>query len=221
MPKPLHWFGKMGALLGLSGGLLVGCVSTPTSPIPPNAEAASKMSELLAALDDQAPTWKIGDHWEYSDGYTLDVDELSPDGLTRFQRKGASEGWIKRKGLFKVQEHDGDSLRQVVFNSRNPESLFPLRVGNRVTYIREYMKEQTQLRHETIWTVEGLDILETPAGKFDCWVLTMSTRSLDSNWTGYEKWWYSPEARHYVRMEYQYGNVPPSSRVLMRYHVAP
>ena len=43
----------------------------------------------------------------------------------------------------------------------------------------------------------------------------MRSRNAATNWTGFERWWYSPEVRHYVRMEYRYGKHPVSSRVLM------
>jgi hypothetical protein len=45
-------------------------------------------------------------------------------------------------------------------------------------------------------------------------------RSLKSNWTGFERWWYSPEVQQYVRLEYKYGAGETASRVLMRYHLA-
>ena len=48
----------------------------------------------------------------------------------------------------------------------------------------------------------------------------MRTRSLKTDWTGYERWWYSPKAKNYVRMEYKYGESPESSRVLMSYSLA-
>src|SRR5207248_2444628 len=40
------------------------------------------------------------------------------------------------------------------------------------------------------------------------------------NWTGFERWWYSPEVQQYVRLEYKYGAGDTASRVLMRYHLA-
>jgi hypothetical protein len=43
----------------------------------------------------------------------------------------------------------------------------------------------------------------------------MRTRSLTSNWTGYERWWYAPSVRNYVRMEYKYGESPENARVLL------
>ena len=39
-------------------------------------------------------------------------------------------------------------------------------------------------------------------------------------WTGFERWWYSPQAQNYVRMEFKYGPEPDGSRVLMNYHLA-
>jgi hypothetical protein len=44
----------------------------------------------------------------------------------------------------------------------------------------------------------------------------MRARSLTDDWTGFERWWYSPQVKNYVRMEYQYGSVT-GSRVLTHY----
>jgi len=45
-------------------------------------------------------------------------------------------------------------------------------------------------------------------------VVVMRTRNPETGWTGFERWWYAPEARHYVRLEYRYGDQPVGSRVL-------
>ena len=62
--------------------------------------------------------------------------------------------------------------------------------------------------HASSWTVEGRETITVPAGTFDCWLIVWRTRSLRSDWTGFERWWYSPQAQNYVRMEYKYGAEP-------------
>ena len=70
------------------------------------------------------------------------------------------------------------------------------------------------------WTVEGRDTVNVPAGQFDCVILVMRARSLSGDWTGYERWWFSPQAQNYVRMEYRYGPDAEGSRVLTTYNLA-
>jgi hypothetical protein len=43
---------------------------------------------------------------------------------------------------------------------------------------------------------------------------------MKSDWTGFERWWYSPQVQNYVRVEYKYGPEEAGSRVLMRYNLA-
>jgi hypothetical protein len=51
-------------------------------------------------------------------------------------------------------------------------------------------------------------------------VIVWRTRSLRSDWTGFERWWYSPDVQNYVRMEFKYGSEADGSRVLMNYRLA-
>jgi hypothetical protein len=73
--------------------------------------------------------------------------------------------------------------------------------------------------HASSWSVEGRETITVPAGTFDCWLIVWRSRSLRSDWTGFERWWYSPQAQNYVRMEYKYGPDAEGSRVLMRYQI--
>jgi hypothetical protein len=73
--------------------------------------------------------------------------------------------------------------------------------------------------HASSWSVEGRETITVPAGTFDCWIIVWRSRSLRSDWTGFERWWYSPQAQNYVRMEYKYGPDSEGSRVLMRYQI--
>jgi hypothetical protein len=89
-----------------------------------------------------------------------------------------------------------------------------------LTFQREYLSNNRLIIHASSWTVEGHQRITVPAGTFDCWVIVWRARSLKSNWTGFERWWYSPETQQYVRLEYKYGAGATASRVLMRYHLA-
>jgi hypothetical protein len=89
-----------------------------------------------------------------------------------------------------------------------------------LTYRREFMSQGVQRTHATSWTVEGHETVKVPAGEFDCIILVMRTRNLTDEWTGFERWWFSPQAKNFVRMEYRYGSAPPGSRVLTQFRLA-
>ncbi|MBF0615045.1 MAG: hypothetical protein HQL92_07805 [Magnetococcales bacterium] len=222
---------------------LMACASKgPSSPAEPSADRISVASEERdhkAGSDAtpaqkrpvEAPKWQVGDRWLWSDGYGLEVidhkDDWTVFARTDTERKNTSNFdspyqnrvWYKHKGFFTVESHNGKEYRQVVFRSIDPMQLFPLEPGRNVAFSREYMNNGQLRTHRTSWTVEGWETIQTPAGKFDCLILMMRTRSTTSNWVGFERWWYSPDVRNYVRLEYKYGSLPASSRVLMSYQL--
>lgn len=197
---------------------LAGCATTVTPDTPPSLSVKGDLLELSR----NPPQWREGDSWHYSDDYALRVEsvEAGVGTLNRLDRPG---DWIKRDGLFKVDSLSSGSRRQVVFRSPDPAELLPLKVGNSVVFKREYIHQKDenspkQVRvHRTTWQVRGVERVVVPAGTFDCWVLVWTSKSLISDWSGEEVWWYSPKVGNYVRMEYRYGNSQPLSRVLVRY----
>lgn len=177
---------------------------TPVALTPPAPVAPVRLSK---------PQWKVGDRWTYSDGYGMQVSEVNGD-LARFQRTDDSGQWFVNRGLFRERTKSRKAQRDVVFRSDNPDRLYGMPLGEPVVFIREYTNNGELVRHSTSWVAEGRETISVPAGTFDTIVLVMRTRSLTGNWTGYERWWYSPAARNYVRLEYKYGEAPESARVL-------
>lgn len=198
--------------------LVGGCASSPGYDPELAKEATQSISQHTAdqGLASGPPQWHVGDSWQYSDGYQLEVTELHGETAT-LDRADRSGDWIKRKGLFKIDSMSNGVRRQVVFRAPNPEKLFPLAIGNKVDFRREYLADKKLRVHQTTWYVKGRETIEVPAGEFDCWVLIWKTRSTTSKWEGFEKWWYSPVVGNFVRMEYRYGRPPGSSRVLLSY----
>ena len=164
----------------------------------------------------RAPKWVVGSEWKYSDGYGLKVTQVKGD-VTAFARTDLPERWLSRRGFLREASQSGTALRQVVYRTVNPDAGKTLIPGQPLVFHREYVANSTLRVHVTSWTVEGRETVVVPAGKFDTWLLVMRTRSLKTDWTGYERWWYSPKAKNYVRMEYKYGDAPESSRVLMSF----
>lgn len=200
--------------------LLAGCVPQPpvASDAPTNGKIILEESdlELNSILDPGQLTWHEGDEWLYSDGYHLAVGQVH--GRTaRLNRLDKTGDWVIRDGLFNIGSKTGNDIRKIVYQSPDPVSLFPLRKGKSVLFLREYKADDQLRRHKTSWRVFRQERITVPAGHFDCWVIEWKTRSLDSDWVGMEKWWYSPVVGNYVRMEYRYGKNPAKSRVLVRF----
>ena len=165
-----------------------------------------------------APQWRIGSTWEYSDGYGLRVASASA-AATVFERTDASGQWFSMRGFLRQDAASATAKRQTIYRSVPPSAGDGLNTSQSLTFQREYLSNSKLVVHATSWTVEGRQTITVPAGTFDCWVIVWRARSLKGNWTGFERWWYSPEAQLYVRMEYKYGPMNTASRVLMTYHL--
>jgi len=161
-----------------------------------------------------APRWVRGDRWMYSDGYGLQVIGVDGD-ITRFRRLDDPGQWFTRHGFLRQEAQSATAHRRVVFRSIDAAEAQTLRMRRPVVFTREYTSNQQPRVHRTSWILEGRETITVPAGTFDTWVIVMRSRNAATNWTGFERWWYSPEVRHYVRLEYRYGKHPVSSRVLM------
>lgn len=204
-------------------GTLTGCPSTETetAKMVSSGPAVTGVQKEKAGRTDsgtivRAPKWIVGSEWKYSDGYGLKVADVRGD-VTAFARTDLSNRWLSRRGFLREASQSGTALRQVVYRTVKPEAGKALTLGQPLIFHREYIANNTLRVHVTSWTVEGRETIVVPAGTFNTWVLVMRTRSLKTDWTGYERWWYSPEAQNYVRLEYKYGEAPESSRVLMSF----
>ena len=196
------------AILGLAAFLFAADASLAVPvPAPPGAVV-------------RAPTWIVGSEWYYSDGYALKVTSASPQS-TVFDRLDAPGQWFSRQGFIRKDATSGTATRNAIYRTIPDTAGFSLSAGNPLTFQREYLSNGKLLVHASSWTLEGRETITVPAGTFDCWLIVWRTRSLRSDWTGYERWWYSPQVHNYVRMEFKYGPEPDGSRVLMRYRLGP
>jgi len=180
----------------------------------PLAIAAPRPAVTTDAV--QAPQWRVGSTWDYSDGYQLRVASVA-GGTTMFERLDAPGQWFSMRGFLRQDAASGTAKRQTIFRTVPPVAGDTLSAAQPLTFQREYLSNNQLVVHATSWTVEGRETITVPAGTFDCWVMVWRARSLKGNWTGFERWWYSPEAQLYVRMEYKYGMMQTASRVLMHY----
>src|SRR5581483_981557 len=167
----------------------------------------------------QAPDWSAGSEWHYSDGYAVKVASVSPKG-TLFQRLDAPGQSFMRNGFIRTDSTSATATRKAIYRTVPDNAGESLSAAKPLTFQREYLNNGKLMVHASSWTVEGRETITVPAGTFDCWVIVWRTRSLRSDWTGFERWWYSPEAQNYVRLEFKYGSEADGSRVLMNYRLA-
>jgi len=194
--------------------LLGGCAATSQW-----LDASPAPTVLAGNQAVRAPDWRKGSEWQYSDGYGLKVARVE-GSVTTFQRLDDPSQWVARRGFLREDAQSGTTLRKLLFEDLPPGAGLVLSPRTPLTYRREYMAGATQRTHATSWTVEGRETVKVPAGEFKCFVLVMRTRDVADGWTGFERWWYSPQAQNYVRMEYRYGSTAPGSRVLTQYRLA-
>lgn len=206
-------------------GVLLGAAMLAAAAGPAAAQIVSQLGgyDAPAPLADlpfvPAPEWREGSEWRYSDGYHIRV--TSTNGLlTVFERLDAEGEWFSRFGFLRQDSVGPDGVRQTIYRTISPFQGVELSREQPLVFRREYLKNGELMVHATSWTVEGQEEITTPAGTFKCWIIVWRSRSLDSAWTGFERWWYAPAANNYVRMEYKYGDMPPQSRVLMRYRLS-
>ncbi len=186
----------------------------------PGAEAPPATTEGTRPPPLVVPVYRPRDRWLYDDGYALIVSDVFPDGTTRFVRMDNPDLWQVRSALFWVEMQSARSRRTMLSRSADPLGLFEARVGEPILFERQYDRDGDIIRHETSWVIEGTERVTVPAGSFDTWVLVKRTRSLVSDWTGFERWWYSPAVRNYVRLEYRYGDASVRLRELVNFELA-
>ena len=203
-------------ILALIAILALGGCAGRTGPFA-GAEAGSFAPAGTEAV--RAPDWRVGSEWRYSDGYGLKVTRA--DGpVTTFQRLDDSTQWVVRRGFLREDSQSATTLRKLLYENLPPGAGLALSTKTPLVYRREYMSGDAQVAHATSWTVEGRETVKVPAGVFDCFVLAMRTRNVQDGWSGFERWWFSPVAQNYVRMEYRYGPHQSGSRVLTSYRLA-
>ena len=164
---------------------------------------ASGRARAAANAVVKAPDWSVGSEWHYSDGYAVKVS------VRLAARARCSTGWTRRASGSRARASSATTPPAPPPPATRSTAPFPTMpacqpVGRKpLTFQREYLNNGKLMVHASSWTVEGRETITVPAGTFDCWVIVWRTRSLRSDWTGFERWWYSPQAQNYVRMEYQ------------------
>lgn len=85
------------------------------------------------------------------------------------------------------------------FDTSTVDPLWPLKVGNEVSYIRS---EGSRSWNDSMKVV-GFESIETKMGKFDTYVLQLDTENQNKKWSAKFKAWYAPKIGWAIKREYK------------------
>ena len=141
-----------------------------------------------------APNWSAGSKWHYSDGYAVKVTSVSP-------KHAVSSAWMRRANGSSREGFMRTDCTRAPRRATPSIAPFPTMRARAVRRqaadlpARISVNNGKLMVHARSWSVEGRETITVPAGTFDCWIIVWRSRSLKSDWTGFERWWYSPMAR--------------------------
>jgi len=191
-------------VLGLAFGVVVagGCAMSQDAALPPAGAAVSSSSGMRVEAD-TAPAWRPGDRWAYvwtsgtSKGTrTIEVREVKAVNgvqyyVVRNNEAEADQYWT-------MDLRWAASVRDAKVQARMvpPEPWFtwPLRVGGQWQHSGEFQQVDGKRQAEDAFHVVGAETVEVPAGTFQAFKITRTTKDGDS-----DEYWYVPEVRSYVR----------------------
>lgn len=159
----------------------------------------------------EAPVWNVGDRWTYkrADGVTwtdevVDVKEdvfiLKVRGsrdLKAYDKKTMNVKYLIEEGGKQVESDSG--RRNLLY--------FPLFVGKKWadTSYAYATTEVRKSRGKTIFIhdfrIEGVEEVTTAAGAFKAYKIYYEETSRKTNASGWMRYWYSPEAKTWVKRE--------------------
>ncbi|WP_130470864.1 hypothetical protein [Candidatus Magnetaquicoccus inordinatus] len=182
--------------------------------------SADRGAEFDAEEGSYRPDWKVGEAWHYDDGYAVAVAAQEGDKTTfvRLDQKGEC---YKRQGFLLTDSYVEDVLRTnksiTPQASGKVDGRLRLTPGYLLNFTREFTANGVARKHRSLFKVEGEEEILVPAGRFKTYVIVWNTINPVSGWEGFEKWWYSVDLKHYIRMEYRYGLTAAGSRVLVKH----
>jgi hypothetical protein len=173
----------------------------------------------------EAPVWKTGDKWTFkqTDGSTFSnqVVEVQND-LFIVKREGDPElyGYDRKTANlnFRIK---ADGSRVKATNDLRKLFNFPIFDGKQWTDTTSGIPGQTRLGQQQEATlfigfdVEGIEDVTTAGGTFKAYKFrhTLKNMKVRKNRTGWILFWYSPEAKWWVKQEVEKSSFWPHSRL--------
>jgi hypothetical protein len=183
--------------------ILLGCLFLSFAPI------------VFAQDKCEAPVWKTGDQWTFkrADGttFTNQVVDVTKDlFILKTGNDPDRYGYDKETGNLKfVIKEDGRQMKAT--NDLRKLFNFPISVGKKWTETNSRLAASLEQQRETTFlidfNVEGIEDLTTAAGTFKTYKIRHKlTMMRGRNPSGWLLFWYSPDAKWWVKREVEKSN---------------
>jgi hypothetical protein len=159
----------------------------------------------------EAPSWNIGDKWTYRDvtgsTFTDQVVRIEED-LFILKTEGLRYLWGFDKKTLNSRFLIEESGRKIK-NTSSFRKLydFPIFVGKKWTYTSTDRDPVANMEVTYIsdLKIEGIEDITTPAGTFKAYRFHLKLTNMGAGMSGWMRLWYSPEAKKWVKREFEKG----------------
>ena len=169
------------------------------------------------------PSYLPGEFFVYDSGLTMIVTDNS-NGTIRWKYGNGAVSSGYRNFLVPQLSWEGESSKGERVTPASQDLLWPLKTNNSAQFgITQTSVDKTNgLTEETKrkWecSVSGTERISVPAGNFDTYRVVCNRYTTDSNsWRGRHTYFFSPDIRHYVRLDKDYANRSSKREQLVRY----
>lgn len=175
-------------------------------------EVRKELVDSSTMLTAAQPAYWPGEFFEYDNGPAMIVTESSNGLVTWKYANGAtSSGYANF--LVPQLNWDGADSRGSGTTNASRGFLWPLTIGGFGQFdITQTIVEAQGGPPETLtrrWecSVNGTEKVSVPAGEFDTYIVSCNRYSANGNdWRGRHTYYYSPDIRHYVKLEKTYAS---------------
>lgn len=210
--KPLLFIGPA-VLLIVSGCAQIPGLSKEATPF----HTGPKM------VEENLPTYAVGESFIFDDGRTDTVIETNGDVLTWRDDRGIVR-WIHRNFLLPDIAWQNSTRRSKSTTTAKAKMLWPLKIGSSARFDYQQSVDtnngSSHNEYKQSWQclVEGTLSLDVPAGTFNVFKIPCY-RYLDgtSAWRQTRTYYYAPEVKHYVKRTDTYASRPSRQRQLVSF----
>jgi hypothetical protein len=161
----------------------------------------------------EAPVWNVGDKWTYKDAsmttYTNEVVDVKENVFilkyraiqnpAAFDKKTMNIKFLVGPGGNRILDTDFLGSGRKLFD-------FPIFVGKQwkdsfEVSVRTAANAPVIVNHTVAFKIENIAEVNTPAGTFKTYVIYFNQRSMRSGNNGWMRYWYSPEAKTWIKRE--------------------
>ncbi|NNK95886.1 MAG: hypothetical protein HKP41_16170 [Desulfobacterales bacterium] len=177
-------------------------------------------NQLLIA---NLPSYLPGEFFVYDSGLAMIVTGSSKDTINwKYSNGAVSSGY--QNFLVPQLSWEGDSSKGKRVTEASQNLLWPLTTGNSAQFgITQTSTDKAngftkETKRKWECSVSGTERISVPAGNFDTYRVVCNRYTIDSNnWRGRHTYYFSPDIRHYVRLDKDYANRSSKREQIVRY----